>query len=206
MREAQLMNSERPIIGPWIYRTVLVLSIVLSAIIMYLMDRIDKIIHVQLYGFGLHFSNDWADPYWLFMWIIYGAVAAMIILSSILIALSFINIGNNTEVKLKPEIMKPTQPKTQPIIQVSQEPPPQVKQVVEKPLPPQQVEVIPEPKQQSKLKVNKTKATSLSSCPSCKKTFTQPLVMLDFENGKSKLVNVCPYCNQVLGENEEKME
>jgi len=43
------------------------------------------------------------------------------------------------------------------------------------------------------------------SCPNCKKVFGKPLVMLNFEHGKTKLVNVCPYCNQVLGtaENEE---
>ncbi len=51
-------------------------------------------------------------------------------------------------------------------------------------------------------KPEKTK-TSANACPSCKKTFTQPLVMLDFEGGKSKLVNVCPYCNQVLGDTEQ---
>lgn len=37
------------------------------------------------------------------------------------------------------------------------------------------------------------------SCPSCKKTFGKPLVVLDFSGGKAKLVNVCPYCNAKLG-------
>jgi uncharacterized Zn-finger protein len=43
------------------------------------------------------------------------------------------------------------------------------------------------------------------SCPSCKKVFGRPLVMLNFENGKNRLVNVCPYCSHVLGsaENEQ---
>jgi uncharacterized Zn-finger protein len=38
----------------------------------------------------------------------------------------------------------------------------------------------------------------LISCPSCKRVFSKPLVMLDFPGGKAKLVNVCPYCNTVL--------
>jgi len=38
------------------------------------------------------------------------------------------------------------------------------------------------------------------SCPSCKKTFGKPLVMLDFSGGKPGLVNTCPYCNARLGE------
>jgi uncharacterized Zn-finger protein len=37
------------------------------------------------------------------------------------------------------------------------------------------------------------------SCSSCKRVFSKPLVMLDFGKGKGKLVNVCPYCNAVLG-------
>ena len=39
----------------------------------------------------------------------------------------------------------------------------------------------------------------LVSCPGCKKVFSKPLVMLDFSSGKTRLVNVCPHCNRVLG-------
>jgi uncharacterized Zn-finger protein len=47
----------------------------------------------------------------------------------------------------------------------------------------------------------------LISCPSCKKIFRKPLVMLDFSSGKPRLVNVCPYCNSVLGKAyEESLE
>jgi uncharacterized Zn-finger protein len=42
------------------------------------------------------------------------------------------------------------------------------------------------------------------SCPTCNKAFSKPLVMLDFSGGKTKLVNVCPYCNAVLGSAEEQ--
>jgi uncharacterized Zn-finger protein len=37
------------------------------------------------------------------------------------------------------------------------------------------------------------------SCPKCKRVFGRPLVMLDFSGGKTRFVNVCPYCNHVLG-------
>jgi len=43
------------------------------------------------------------------------------------------------------------------------------------------------------------------SCPKCKKVFAKPLVMLDFAHGKTRLVNVCPYCNAMLGEANEKV-
>lgn len=42
------------------------------------------------------------------------------------------------------------------------------------------------------------------SCPNCKRVFGKPLVMLDFSGGKTRLVNVCPYCNHVLGDADEK--
>ncbi|MDH5483236.1 MAG: hypothetical protein OEY22_10250 [Candidatus Bathyarchaeota archaeon] len=44
----------------------------------------------------------------------------------------------------------------------------------------------------------------LANCPNCKRVFGKPLVMLDFSDGKTKLVNVCPYCNYVLGKADAK--
>jgi uncharacterized Zn-finger protein len=44
------------------------------------------------------------------------------------------------------------------------------------------------------------------SCSSCKKNFTKPLVMLDFSQGKANLVNVCPYCNAILGNAEKQSD
>ena len=46
--------------------------------------------------------------------------------------------------------------------------------------------------------------TIVISCSSCKRVFSKPLVMLDFSGGKAKLINVCPYCNNVLGKAEEQ--
>jgi hypothetical protein len=43
------------------------------------------------------------------------------------------------------------------------------------------------------------------SCPKCKKTFHRPLVMLDFGGAKPRLVNVCPFCNQILGSSDPEM-
>ncbi|MEM3703341.1 MAG: hypothetical protein QXX79_02820 [Candidatus Bathyarchaeia archaeon] len=43
----------------------------------------------------------------------------------------------------------------------------------------------------------------LLACSKCGKTFTRPLLLLDFSTGKSRLINVCPYCNAKLGENEK---
>jgi uncharacterized Zn-finger protein len=40
------------------------------------------------------------------------------------------------------------------------------------------------------------------SCPKCERLFGRPMSMLDFSSGKTRLVNVCPYCNEVLGNTE----
>jgi hypothetical protein len=40
------------------------------------------------------------------------------------------------------------------------------------------------------------------NCPKCDRLFGRPMSMLDFSSGKTRLVNVCPYCNQVLGNTE----
>ncbi len=37
------------------------------------------------------------------------------------------------------------------------------------------------------------------TCPKCRKVFGRPLNMLDFSKGRAQLVNVCPYCNYILG-------
>lgn len=43
----------------------------------------------------------------------------------------------------------------------------------------------------------------LISCSACGKEFSRPMVSLSFEKGKNRLVTVCPYCNHVLGDENE---
>jgi uncharacterized Zn-finger protein len=60
----------------------------------------------------------------------------------------------------------------------------------------QKVKLQPVAKQEKKTK--EPDSNMVISCPKCNKVFTRPLVMLDFAGGKTKLVNVCPYCNHLL--------
>ncbi len=48
----------------WVSFVILGVWIVNGVLIFYLLTRIDAIVNVQLYNYGLQFSNDWADPYW----------------------------------------------------------------------------------------------------------------------------------------------
>jgi len=42
-----------------------ILALIAAVSVAYLLTIIDSIIHNQLYQFGLSFSFDWADPYWM---------------------------------------------------------------------------------------------------------------------------------------------
>jgi hypothetical protein len=46
----------------------------------------------------------------------------------------------------------------------------------------------------------------LINCPKCHKVFSKPMSMLDFSGGKTRLVNVCPYCNYILGDANGKSQ
>lgn len=209
------MDFKRLAVNQWINRILLIVIIVLSGIVMFVINRVDNIINVQLYqNIGL---------------------ATTMGVSAIALLLGFI-----PKPKLEEPIMKQEQPqpKTQPTptpsarieaqpvietppeqqtpppalepqptpqVQPQPKPKPQVQAPPPKPQPAPPVEAVQEQRPKTS-KQSKGNAKAADTCPSCKKAFTQPLVMLDFEGGKSKLVNVCPYCNQVLGDAEEKTE
>lgn len=143
-------------------KVVLILWLVSMCFVLFLLNRIDYIVHHDLYNHSLQFSLLWATPYWAFFRLIYVCLVLPAILSAIALASGF-------------------------------------------PWKHRDAKSIPK----SETRTNKTKVQSpkensmLISCPSCRKTFSKPLVMLDFGNGKGKLVNVCPYCNVKLGTEEK---
>jgi hypothetical protein len=55
---------------------------VLIAVVAVLLE-IDKLINVTLYDYGLGFSNDWAQPYWL----MFRAALVLIVVSIIIISI-----------------------------------------------------------------------------------------------------------------------
>ena len=140
-------------------RIVLVLWLLSSFSTLFLLGRIDWIVHDDLYDFGLQFSHVWATPYWFLSRLIYVCLAVPSCLSAVLLGLDFWE-KINSKKHVSRDVGKRTGDDVQP------------------------------------LKEN----SMLVSCPSCKKTFSRPMVMLDFENGKPKLVNTCPYCNAKLAE------
>jgi uncharacterized Zn-finger protein len=153
---------------------VLLVWIASAAFGIYLLTRFDALIHSQLYNFGLQFDHAWADTYYFYTQLMYIALCVPIALSVFSIAAGF---KRQTDTNKTPESALKLKPKlTQPR---------------------------PQPDIHQEAKVKDINITSIS-CPNCKKVFTRPLVMLNFENGKNRLVNVCPYCSHVLGTAENK--
>ena len=61
--------------GSWFVKLALVMWLVSSVFVVFLLGRIDGIVHGRLYDFGLSFSYDWAVPYWTSLRLIYVCLA-----------------------------------------------------------------------------------------------------------------------------------
>jgi uncharacterized Zn-finger protein len=153
---------------------ILLVWIASAALGIYLLTRFDALIHSQLYNFGLQFDHAWADTYYFYTQLMYIALCVPIALSVFSIAAGFKRQTHKTPEPAPKLKPKLTQPQPQPAVH-----------------------------QEAEAKVKDRNDTGIS-CPNCKKVFIRPLVMLNFENGKNRLVNVCPYCSHVLGTAENK--
>jgi len=47
-----------------VVKAAIILWLVSAGFIVFLLGQIDAIVHHVLYNYGLHFSYDWATPYW----------------------------------------------------------------------------------------------------------------------------------------------
>jgi hypothetical protein len=204
----------------------LFVSIAIAGTIYFLLTRVDLIVHEQLYTFGLVFSTEWVDPYRFYMWSIYSCLLAPVALNGAALTSVLLKLKMHHDAALQP--LKPAKPqikigKTQvsaPKFSEKELPRAQdfVKRISKAPEPSNEDKVMPaedlkiEVKHEEEPQVIASPPRSLkskdpvnmekTSCPLCKKTFHLPLVSLDFSDGKTRLVNVCPYCSQVLRGNE----
>jgi uncharacterized Zn-finger protein len=175
MSSNRLFNSQK---FNRLVMVVLAVWIASAAFGIYLLTRFDTLVHGELYNFGLEFDPAWASSYYSYMQLMCIALGVPIALSVFSILIGFKReTGKAPEPGPKQELKpKLTQPQPQPVVC-----------------------------EERKAKITEANSSMVISCPSCKKVFSRPLVMLNFEGGKTKLVNVCPYCNNVLGsaENEQ---
>jgi hypothetical protein len=192
----------------WLGYIILGVWIINGVLVSFLLTRIDSIVNGQLYGYGLQFSREWAEPYWTSLNLIYVFMGVPIALSSIVLALALRmrkqRLGYLIRRKTKPEMevfVKVPETKVEGEAEKEQAMARQENDfVTEEPrIEQKQQEILP-----AEAAVEKHEPTTdnslVISCPSCGKVFSRPLIMLDFSGGKTRLVNICPFCNHVLGE------
>ena len=175
------VNLKRLTKNLWLNRAVLIVWVISAVLVLFFLGRIDTIMHIQLYDFGLQYSLEWAMSYWMYVRLIYISLSLPIILSLLTVISSF---AGKTETVREKDLVK-QQPKAEPIVIQGQ--------------PPKKGDL-------NTLKQNGTATKDergmIISCPHCKRVFVTPMLMLNFEGARGVLVNVCPYCNRVLGRAE----
>ena len=176
------MNLNRIASNQWLNRIVLAAWAVSAILVMFLLTKIDTIINSQLYNFGLQYNRAWANPYHAYTQLALVGLGVPIALSAFAIAVSF---AKKTDKEPEVEVAHASVTK-------------------QMPKPQQQPVVSEERKPKEKENNGRENNNMVISCPNCKKVFSRPLVMLNFEGGKTRLMNVCPYCNHVLGSAEDE--
>lgn len=173
------MGLKRMLCGKWFNRLVLVGWIVCAVSILAVFKNMEQIVHGQLYSYGLVFSPDWADPYRLFTWLLFVCLGLPTALSGVALVSTFLKIEN---VPRKKTIV-PQKIQSPRVVKMASRPTTRMDQIE---------------KSEGSLK------NGGISCPKCNKIFGQALVMLDFSGGKKHMVSVCPYCNYILGNTDQK--
>lgn len=162
-------------------RLAVVVTIVTSALSTFLLLKLNGIVHGQLYDFGLQFSLVWASPYWETERLLYGCFAVAPVVSGLALFHSFwktkkekVPVVRRVETKPIVNGAKPVAEETRPTVS------------------------------QTPVRTARVDNLMVITCPKCKKAFGRPLNMLDFSGRSAQLVNVCPYCNYILGSAAEE--
>jgi len=157
--------------------TILILAA--TVFVVYNLNVMDSIVHGTLYNYGLQFSYDWATPYWTLLRITQALVTLMAI--STLVSVFYVY-RKYIRVHVKPEVKrievkgeKRIIPSVSTVPSVSSAP---------------SLALQPEPRASS--------PSGLVKCAHCNRVFAQPLRMLDFHSDRPRIVNICPFCNEVI--------
>jgi hypothetical protein len=73
----------------WVSFVIFAVWIVSGSLVLYLLTRVDTIVNVQLYDYGLQFSNNWAEPYWASIRLMMVFLSLPMVLSTVVFALGF---------------------------------------------------------------------------------------------------------------------
>jgi hypothetical protein len=140
--------------------------------------------------------------------VVYIAIGAAISIGALTLAMNFLKKSKSSSFQIPimpaiPMVQKPVKTVESVILEVSSMPEVTVPEIKKKPISVTQsaeilkVETVREPTIQQIPKIEGTKTTNKGkfTCPSCKKEFSTPMLMLHYLNPKTARVrNYCPYC------------
>jgi len=202
------MGSETSDDVGWLGYIILGVWIINGVLVSFLLTRIDSIVNGQLYGYGLQYNHEWTDTYSTNLNLIYVSMCIPIALSSIVLTLALRvrkqRLGYLIRRKTKPEMelfIKVPETKVEgeaenEHILATQE---QTSETEETCVVQKQPETLSAETGVEKSEVKENNELVIL-CPSCRKFCRRPLIRLDSSGGKTRLVNVCPFCNHILGE------
>jgi hypothetical protein len=175
----------------WFTRAALGASVVSAVTAIILFTRVDSIVNQDLYSFSLRYDLAWYNSYSIYTKALVVCTGFSAALSGVILASSFMT---NPKTKQQQKSVNPELSAS--LIQEVEQP-----KTIEQPLIVEQAAIL-EKDNEEKLRTTKHKSektlTMPNECLSCGKIFSKPLVMLNFVNGKPKMVNTCPYCNMIL--------
>jgi hypothetical protein len=155
--------------------------LVTSVCLAYFLFMLDNIVHGTLYYYGLQFSYEWANPYWMTMRI----VQVLLCLNAAFSIAGFLYLYR-TYVHVEPKMPRIVETRVQTHTAIQKKHSPMFQK--------QKLRPEPKPEATSENYVD----NGLTKCNHCGKTFSQPLRMLDFHEERPKMIDVCPFCSETI--------
>jgi hypothetical protein len=149
--------------------TVLVVAANVSAAV--ILNMLDNIVHGTLYNYGLRFSPDWANPYWTLL----RVVQALMVATAVFALVNLIYVYRKY-ISIRPQMPHVSQTKSEKV----------------------ERKIIPSPVREPEPASEAQRVGGLVKCPHCQRVFSQPLRMLDFHSERPRIINICPFCNEVI--------
>lgn len=188
-----------------------IIVIAATASAAYILNLLDRIVHGQLYNYGLQFSLEWANPYWNLLRILQALLVVIATATTVNAVLSVRKYRSDREpeVKIAPsprpalQAQAPSRP-VSPANRTSLQSRHPADESYDKPVTrsAEPLLVAPTPGPAPVSTPTPAPYTSDSAgttrCSHCGKAFTQPLRMLDFQGDRPRIVNICPFCNEII--------
>ena len=168
------MTAKAFLQGPWFQRTVLVVWLVSSALVVFSQKNIDQIVHGTLYGYGLQFSPKWAEPYWLYARLMYTTQFASIALTMVALISGGLkkDDGEKSAPKPKRKSHRSISVKEEPTVGVTFVSCPSCKRVISKPL--------------VMMDFTRGKARLVNACPYCSALLEEAEEKVSYKTGTNR--------------------